>query len=272
MKCLVTGGKGFIGQYLLKKLDNENVGYFTYDLKDGEDILNEHHLARTMIEADIVFHLAAETGVPLSWIDPEYFYYVNVIGTAKVFRLARELKKKVIFASTGEVYVCNSPYAATKVAGEAIMDVELQKGANIVSLRILNPYGKGQPRNYVIPLFIRKALNNEDLTLHNGGKQRKDYIYTTDLADLFWLAKDFPSGSKLDAGTGETTSIKELAEIIIKVTSSKSKLTEAGVERPGEKDELKGDLTPFNKIGWQPRVPLEEGVKLVKEEYEKVSV
>jgi nucleoside-diphosphate-sugar epimerase len=269
MKVCVTGSHGFIGQYLVKKLKDEGVGVFEYDLKNNEDILNEHHLARTMIEADIVFHLAAETGVPLSWIDPEWFYYVNVVGTAKVFRLARELKKKVVFASTGETYTVNSPYAATKVAGEAIMNVEIFKGADIVSLRILNPYGVGQQRNYVIPLFIRKALENQDLVLHNGGKQRKDYIYNTDLADLFWLAKDFPTGSKLDAGTGETNSIKELAEMAIKVTGSKSKLIEMPSERVGELGELKGDLTPFYNIGWQPKVTLEQGMTLVKGEYEK---
>lgn len=238
---------------------------YRYDRVLGLDILDQHKLYNYIVNCDLVIHLAAETGIERSWLDPDYFYTNNVLGSAKVFKAAREMNKKVIYASTGEVKYSNSPYAASKAGVEEIIKAEQQKGLDIVTLRILNPYGPRQPNNYIIPRFFKLAMHNQPLTIHGTGEQRKDYIYVSDIAKAFWAAKELQGGTITDVGTGETKSIKEIAGDIISLTKSKSELNFITSPRVGERPLVEGDMSQLYNIGWKPQVQWLEGLKQVYE-------
>jgi UDP-glucose 4-epimerase len=219
----------------------------------------------------LVIHLAGATAVPISLQVPYEYYRINTEGAARVFRVASDYGKKVIHASTGEVYTCNSPYAASKVGAEAAMDAEIvSKDADIVSLRFLNPYGVGQPLSYVIPLFVRKAFKGEEFKIHGDGTQAKDYVYVTDLVKAIWTARKLPSGSKVDVGSGETASINDIVKTIEKLFHpQKLNYSHTGnVVRKGEVKSLDGDIKPLLELGWKPEVDLYEGIKKVKESLE----
>lgn len=266
MKLLLTGSEGFIGKAVQEAVEGEaKVGIYVYryDRSLGLNILDEHTLYNYMVNCDLVIHLAAETGIERSWLDPNYFYENNVLGSAKVFKAAREMNKKVIYASTGEVHLSNNPYAASKAGAEAAARAEQQKGLDIVTLRILNPYGERQPNNYIIPRFFRLAMNNDPLTIHGTGEQRKDYIHVSDIAKAFWAARELPGGTISDLGTGETQSVKEIAEEILKITGSKSDIVYIPTPRVGEKPATEGDMIQLYNIGWKPRITFKEGLRKV---------
>lgn len=262
MKCLTLGSEGFIGTEVQKCLIGKADEY-RYDRTLGLNILDEHSLYNYMINCDLVIHLAAETGIERSWLDPNFFYENNALGSAKVFKAAREMGKKVIYASTGEVHVSNNPYAASKAGVEAIAKCEQQKGLDIVILRILNPYGPRQPNNYIIPRFFRLAMEGKPLTIHGTGEQRKDYIYISDIANAFWAARELPGGTITDLGMGETHSIKEIAEEILKITNSKSEIIYVPTPRVGEKPATEGDMTQLYNIGWKPQTTFVDGLRKV---------
>lgn len=264
MRCLVTGNAGWIGKAVNKRLLDEGLETVPYDLVINRDILDTYQLYKQMIDVDMVFHLAGETGVSRSWFDPYIYYQNNTLGSAKVFRVARELNKKVIYASTGEVYVGNSPYAASKIGAEAAMRSELLKGADIVALRILNPYGVGQPESYIIPKFLKLAIEDKPITIHGDGEQRKDYLYITDIAEAFWSARELQAGTFADLGTGETKSIKEIANDVIKLTNSKSEVVFVPSPRTGEAQVLQKAPEHLFSIGWKPQVNWEEGLENVR--------
>lgn len=263
LKVLITGSEGFIGHALSRSLEKKAYVYH-YDRSLGLDILDYHRLYNYVINSDIIIHLAAETGIERSWLDPGYFYLNNVCGSATVFKVAREMGKKVIYASTGEVLVSNNPYAASKAGAEAASRSEQARGLDIVTLRILNPYGPRQPNNYIIPRFFSLAMQNLPLTIHGTGEQRKDYVYVDDIANAFWEARNLLAGTISDLGSGETKSIREIAEDIIKITKSKSKLTFVESPRTGERPRVEGDMTPLYKV-WKPKTTWEKGLEYVRE-------
>lgn len=262
LKVLLTGSEGFLGKAVQERLKDAAFVY-RYDRSLGHNILDQHDLYNYMVNSDLVIHLAAETGIERSWLDPNFFYENNVLGSAKVFKAAREMNKKVIYASTGEVHVSNNPYAASKAGAESAVKSEQQKGLEIVILRILNPYGPRQPNNYIIPRFFRLALANQPLTIHGTGEQRKDYIYVTDIAEAFWEARKLPAGTIGDLGMGETHSIKEIAEAIVKLTGSKSEIIYVPSPRVGEKPATEGNMEQLYSLGWKPLVSFIEGLRKV---------
>jgi len=269
MRVLITGSEGFIGQHLVRYLEQQGIRVIRYDLKLGLDIFDEWALYMAVRDCDLIVNLAGCTAVPVSYKVPFNYYRVNTEGAARVFRAASEYKKKVIHASTGEVYVGNSPYAASKIGAEAAADAEAMiNDAKIVCLRFLNPYGAGQPHSYVIPLFLRKALKGEPLTIHGEGQHAKDYIYVSDIAEAIWTARRLPFGLKVDVGSGKVTSINQIADVVEKVVAPQPvtrTYTDKG-KRIGEKEVLKGNVKPLLDLGWKPKISLEEGVKLVKED------
>lgn len=270
MVVLVTGSHGFIGKHLVSYLKRLGHYVIEYDLANGRDIFNDWALRLQMRDCDICVHLAGVTAVPISYKVPDIYYRVNTEGAARVFRAASDYGKKVIHASTGEVKTRNSPYAASKIGAEAAMDSEIiTNNADIVSLRFLNPYGVGQPLSYVIPLFIRKAIRGDVLTIQGDGNQSKDYVYVTDLVEAVWEARKLPSGTKVDVGTGKTSSINDIVCEIEKIVPLKKTYLK-DEKRKGEIDSLDGDIKALFDLGWKPKVSLEEGIKLVYEEVKNI--
>lgn len=264
MKCLVTGGDGFIGSRIVEKLNCES-----YDLKSSNDILDENNLRGALKDVDIVFHTAAKISVPESQEKPEEYRKVNVEGTKNIVKLS---DAKIIFSSSAAVYGeydrkvsenddlnPESNYAQNKIDGEQIVS-----GSNGISLRYFNVYGPGQSKEYagVISIFIQQALKNEDIIIYGDGNQERDFVYVDDVVDANIAAMNYSGNEKIfNIASGNSVKIKDLAEKIIELCNSKSKIL---YQKPRNGDIIYScaDVSKAeSELNWSAKIDLETGLK-----------
>ncbi|MCE8426045.1 MAG: SDR family oxidoreductase [Candidatus Methanoperedens sp.] len=303
MKCLVTGGAGFIGshiiEHLLKKghnvvcLDNldpcydieakkANISQFqteNFDFVEG-DIRNKELLEKLFIDIDYIFHEAALVSVVESMRDPIKTFEINTIGTANILKVAKDNNvKKVIIASSAAVYGDSpelpkkenmipspkSPYAISKLDCEYLARIYYHEyELKTTSLRYFNVYGPGQdptsPYAAAIPIFIKKALGNQDITIYGDGSQTRDFIFVKDLVQVNEIVMNKGDGCIINAANGSVISIIELAELIIELTGSNSKIIHQE-PRPGDIKHSLADINELMKTEFRPKFDLEKGLK-----------
>lgn len=282
MKALITGGAGFIGSHLcealLKKkwevdaVDNlstgsmENIKHLTRNRSFHlvvNDIMNEKVMERLIRRSDIIFHLAAAVGVKYIIDNPLKSIRTNVKGTEMVLELANALdKKKVILASTSEVYGKDRPgkstfketddsllgattitrwsYATTKALDEFLaLAYFREKKLPIVIIRFFNTCGPRQTGRYgmVIPRFIKQALLGKPLTVFGDGGQTRCFLYISDAIDAITRLTNEPLaiGEVFNVGNPESVSILKLARKIKRLTRSASKIEFVPYEKAYEK-------------------------------------
>jgi UDP-glucose 4-epimerase len=197
-KYIVTGGQGFIGSKIVKKVDARS-----YDLKSGQDVLDQGSFKAASAGCDGVFHCAAKISVPESVKQKDEYYKNNVLGTKLVAQVAEQNNQKIVFSSSAAVYgdtsaaitenfeFCpKSPYAENKIDGEEILK-KLKTPA--IALRYFNVYGPGQSDAYagVITAFIKKALKNEDIVIYGDGQQVRDFVFVDDVAEANIVAMNY---------------------------------------------------------------------------------
>lgn len=278
-KYIVTGGEGFIGGKIAVK-----TGAISYDLKSGLDILDKNKLNKAVTNVEGIFHCAAKISVPESFQLPEEYYRNNVEGTACVIESAKKIKSKIIFSSSAAVYgdtplrvnedsILNpkSPYAENKSDGEILLG---KSEYGNIALRYFNVYGPGQSAQYagVITSFILKALKNEDLLIYGDGNQVRDFVFVDDVvrANLAAMAYDTSSFQIFNIGTGVETTINTLANKIIELAKSSSKIKYMP-SRVGDIVYSQADVSKAkNLLGWEAQVSLDEGL-LETIEYYKAS-
>jgi UDP-glucose 4-epimerase len=314
-RVLVTGGAGFIGNNLVRRLlsigvsqivimDNQSSGMSVFLPNDaritfvGMDIdkMDKLNFVINQHEFDYVFHLAAHFANQNSVDHPFSDIQTNIVGTVSLLEILKFHKslKKFIYASsscvygtasdmTEDVYIYPSetPYSINKYTAE----LYTQYYAHLfhvptVSIRIFNTYGPyelaGKYRN-VIPNFIEKALNGEDLVITGTGKETRDFTFVEDLVELMLLAATSNSrdGEIFNGGTGSKTEILEMAEIIRENTESTSSL----VFKPARnwdkvKDRMSNTSRSAKGLGYKPKVGIREGlektIKWYKDNYDKV--
>ena len=268
MKYLVTGGEGFIGSKIVERLNCNS-----YDKKSGQDILNQEKLVKSLKDINTVFHTAAKISVPESQKKPEEYYDVNVKGTKNIVNLS---ESKIIFSSSAAVYGeydrkvveedklnPESNYAQNKVDGEELISAKKE-----ISLRYFNVYGPGQGAAGDIAIFIKKALNNEDLVITGNGDQERDFIYVDDVVDANIAAVSYSGSEKVfNIGSGQSIKLRDLAKLIIKLCNSESKII---LEKPRHGDLFYScaDITKAkNELNWMPKTDLETGLKKTIEFY-----
>lgn len=268
-KCLITGGEGFIGGRIREKL-----GGNSYDLKSGLDILDRQKLVENSKDALGIFHCAALISVPESFLKRDEYYRTNVEGTKSVIDVAKENNLKIVFSSSAAVYGeasgvvsedfkldPKSPYAENKRDGEELLRAH---SVPSVALRYFNVYGPGQSSAYagVITIFINKALRGEDLVIYGDGSQVRDFVFVDDVAEANISAMKYENSSFeiFNIGSGTETTIGNLAEMIIKLTDSKSKIIYLP-PRDGDIVYSRADVSKAKQVlGWEAKVPLEEGI------------
>jgi UDP-glucuronate decarboxylase len=298
-RILVTGGAGFLGSHLCKRLldeGNEVIcvdNFFTGDKKNIEALLSNpyfevirHDVTFPLyIEVDEIYNLACPASPPHYQFDPVQTTKTSVIGAINMLGLAKRCKAKILQASTSEVYgdpeVHPQPesykgsvsttgiracYDEGKRCAETLFfDYYRQHGVNIKVMRIFNTYGPNMNPydGRVVSNFIVQALKGEEITMYGDGSQTRSFCYVDDLIEgmiRLMNSRDGFTGPVNIGNPGEFTMI-ELAEKVIELTGSKSKIT----FQPLPQDDplqRQPDITLAKKeLGWEPRIGLEEGLK-----------
>lgn len=268
MKILLTGGAGFIGSHISKKLlennhrvlvlDNLSSGNAGNIPKNAEFIkgdITDQELWKKLPETDFIIHLAALVSVAESMNNPRKCQDTNVNSLFSLLEYALRVKtRKIIFASSAAVYgdsrqpsqsetdlpAPKSFYGLSKLNGEHILNI-FQKEHNIpfTGFRMFNVFGPGQSPDSdyasVIPCFIQCGKQNEPLQIHGDGEQKRDFVYVKQVAEYYAAALESEFTGICNIGSGQNTSVRELAETILEKlgTDTKSK-TVFTMARPGD--------------------------------------
>jgi UDP-glucose 4-epimerase len=298
MNFLVTGAAGFLGSALANRLaaDGHTVRGLD-DLSAGDparlspavlftrgDVNDRPKLWTLLQDVECVYHLAARVSVPESVLYPREYNAVNVGGTVSVMEAMRDAGvRRVVFASSGAVYGeqgaqplheaqrphPTSPYAVSKLSAEFyVHTIGVLWGLETVALRVFNAYGPGQPlpasHAPVIPRFLRQALSGASLVIHGDGAHTRDFIFLDDVVEALVSAATARSVDRLviNVGSGHETSIRDLARLAGELTGRRaepifSKADSGGVTRMCADLRLAAD-----KLSFQPRVSLSEGLRL----------
>jgi len=278
---LVTGGEGFIGS----RIANATNG-ISFDLKSHLDILNQEKIKIAATHAKGIFHCAAKISVSESVSIPDIYYKTNVEGTRSVLKAAELAGSKIVFSSSAAVYGeagsivseesnknPKSPYAQNKLDGENILKTS---SVPHIALRYFNVYGPGQSAEYagVITFFILNALKGNDVIIYGDGNQIRDFIFVDDVVTANIAAMNYKNKSfeVFNIAGGVETSIKTLAETIIFLTKSSSKIVYQ-VPRLGDIVYSQADVSRAKDIlQWQAKTSLEEGLQQTIKYYEKTNL
>ena len=276
MKILVTGGNGFIGKALCKKL-KEAHKVASYDLPDC-NILDHQFLELCISEVDLVVHCAAVADLNISLINQDMNFDVNIRATFDIARLCAEHKKKLVFISTCCVYgdsvstcsdtplhsvpMCREPYACSKVAGEYIL--RGTPGLDYVILRIGTVYGPGMREALFNYIALKKVLSGETIDIFGSGEQSRQYIYIDDLVDGISLAVD-----KFTEASMKTLNVCGLEKVSVlwtiqtaELLTGRTAIMRKAPARFG--DTLEEDISCAEThlvLGWWAKVKYFEGMK-----------
>jgi UDP-glucose 4-epimerase len=306
VKVLVTGGGGFIGSNLVRALaergddvrvlDNFSTGNRANlaDLADDVEVVEGELRSYERVHAatrgvEVVFHQGALPSVPRSVQDPLTTGAVNVEGTLNVLLAARdEGIRRVVFASSSSVYGNSdelprvetqnpdpiSPYGVSKLAAERYcVSFARVYPIETVALRYFNVFGPNQdPTSQyaaVVPRFVTAIAEERTVTVYGDGEQKRDFTFVSNIVEANLLAADADgvSGRVLNVATGRGTSVNELADTVGAVLG-KGVEREYDEERSGDVRDSWADVARAEELlGWQPRVELEAGLRIVADSF-----
>lgn len=305
-RIVVTGGAGFIGSHLTDRLlseghevtviDNLFTGSkenFTQHLDNPNfEFIRYDVINPLTIETDEIYHLACPASPIHYQYNPVKTIKTNVIGTMNMLGVAKRVKAKMLLASTSEVYGDpkehpqkesywghvnpigpRSCYDEGKRVAETLsMNYHEQSGVDVKIIRIFNTYG---PRmlfddGRVVSNFIVQALKGEDITIYGDGSQTRSFCFVDDLVTGMIAAMNKPNFvGPVNLGNPNEMSISDLAQLVIKMVGSKSKL----VKKPLPKDDpvrRKPDISfAQSELSWTPKVSLEEGLKKTIDDFKR---
>ena len=301
---LVTGADGFIGSHLTERLvaDGARVralclynprgswGWLdqvpagvqdALDVRLG-DIRDAGFVAEACRGVDVVLHLAALIAIPYSYVAPESFVSTNVVGTLNVLEaVRRHAVERLVVTSTSEVYGtpdqlpireehplrAQSPYAATKVAGDQLaLAYHRSFGVPVTILRPFNTYGPRQSARAVLPTILTQLIAGQTEIELGRTDTRRDMTFVSDTVDGFVRASHMPSvdGETIQLGTGTSVSIQELFDLAVRLTGQPASIRQDPRRlRPDASEVLVLQSSPDlarEKLGWEPSVSLEDGI------------
>jgi nucleoside-diphosphate-sugar epimerase len=302
---LVTGGAGFIGSHLVRRLLSEGIGVRVLDnfatglrsnlagiegldVIDG-DIRSLADVKRAVSDVSAVFHLAALPSVARSWKDPVSTLATNSHGTANLVEAAAANRiSAFIYSSSSSIYGDQkaerksedlapkpiSPYGYSKLLGEkiALAHARGADGMRVVALRYFNVFGPRQDPNSpyaaVIPLFISHALAGTTATIDGDGKQSRDFTYVDNVVDANICAlKSTASGIAMNVACGESHTLLELVDEI-SALNHRRLATDFGPPREGDIKHSLADISLATaEIGYRPRVGFQDGLRRAFDEY-----
>ncbi len=319
MKIFISGGAGFIGSHLAEKLLNQGHSVSVLDnLSTGklsnishvkgnpnfsftlDTILNRKVLEQHIRDCDQIYHLAAAVGVKYIIDNPLLSLQTNIIGTENVLEMANKYKRKVLVASTSEIYgksenvpfkeeddrllgsthISRWSYSSSKAIDEFLtLAYYREKKLPVVIVRCFNTVGPRQSGQYgmVIPKFVKNALLDHPITIFGDGKQSRCFADVEDVIDgmIKLMGEKKAEGQIFNIGSTEEITIEELANTIKKMTGSKSKIEMIKYDDAYEEgfEDMRRrvpDLTKINKmIGYKPKYKLKDILDRVIKHYEE---
>lgn len=296
MRCVVVGGGGFIGSHLCESLLAEGHDVTVFDRGESRnldrlkqkgailftgDFFNPEDVQRALVNQDIVFHLLSTTVPQISNEDPSYDVETNVIGTLKFLDLARKAQvKKIIFASSGgTVYGIpqeipikenhptdpTSSYGITKLIIEKYLYLYwVLHGLDYCILRIANAYGERQrptATQGVIPVFLERALRNNEIIVWGDGSVIRDYIFVTDVSKAFIKALTYLGELKVfNIGSGQGHSLGDVIHVIESVTGQALRVKYTNSRSFDVPISVLDISRAKNYLNWAPTISLFEGI------------
>ena len=295
MKYVVTGGAGFIGSHVTKKLvergdivtviDNMNTGKEKNlePVRDKinfvkGDILDIDLLEDMTKDTDGVFHQAALASVQDSFDEPDKYHNVNVNGTENILKLSKKYGFKVVYASSSSVYgnpiripIKESdeknpinPYAETKLKKEELAIKYSKMGVSVIGLRYFNVFGKGQSKEYagVLKLFLERIRDKLPPKINGDGMQFRDFVHVSDVVNANIMSMDSDITHEFfNVGTNTTITILDLAKTIIEYSGLNIEpIFGPALDGDVHKTSANIDLIK-KKIGWEPSIMLVDWIK-----------
>lgn len=298
LKIVITGGCGFIGSHLAEYWASQNAEIHVIDnLRSGDkanltgipnvthhfgSITDKELICKVIEGADYVFNFAALVSVPESVEKPMECIDINAKGLINLLEAAKKHNvKKLVHSSSAAVYGDDaelpnrislrpnpkSPYGITKLDGEYYCNFYRGEfGVNAVSLRYFNVFGPRQnPKSQyaaAVPIFISKAIANEEITIYGDGEQTRDFIFVKDIVKANVLAATTPEAKGVyNVANGKTLTINNLAKKIIEITNSESKI----VYKPERAGDIKYSLAAIDEtideLGFTPSENLDNELK-----------
>ena len=298
-KILITGGSGFLGSHLCEKLLNDGSevlcldNFYTGSKKNISHLLDNknfelirHDVCLPIyLEVDEIYNLACPASPVHYQFDPVQTTKTSVHGAINILGLAKRLNAKVFQASTSEVYGdpnihpqtenywgnvnpigLRSCYDEGKRCAETLFfDYHRQHKLNIKVARIFNTYG---PRMHpddgrVVSNFIVQALTSEDITIYGDGSQTRSFCYVDDLIDAFIMLMSTEKGftGPINLGNPNEFTMIELADLVIELTKSKSKIVFKKLPDDDPKQRKPDISFAKEKLNWEPKIELREGLK-----------
>ncbi len=298
-RILVTGGAGFLGSHLCERLLNEGNdvlcldNFFTGTRDNILHLMDDHHfelirhdvVQPLVVEVDEIYNLACPASPIHYQYNPIKTTKTSVMGAINMLGLAKRVKARIMQASTSEVYGDpqvhpqsesywgnvnpigpRSCYDEGKRCAETLFfDYHREHGIPIKVARIFNTYG---PRMHpadgrVVSNFIIQALKGEDITLYGDGSQTRSFCYVDEMVDGFIRLMASPEDftGPVNLGNPDEFTIRELAEKVVEMTGSKSKLVCKPLPADDPKQRQPDITLAKRKLGWEPKIKLEEGLK-----------
>ena len=293
MNYVITGGAGFIGSHLarallekghsVKIIDNLSTG--TKSNLEGIldkvsfhdiDVLDYQSLEKVLQGNQGIFHLAALTSVPESYLKQKEYHDVNVFGTENIFQIAKKFHIKTVFASSSSVYGNTkniptpesdkknpiNPYGITKLESENLA-VQYSKHCNIVGLRYYNVYGQDMITGTgVITQFYQSIQGQKPPVIDGDGSQLRDFIYIDDVVRATISSMEKNTGSTfINIGSGTATSILQLANMFIKYSGLDIKPVFTN-EKAGNVKASQADVSLAKRLlDWRPQTKLEDWIE-----------
>ncbi|MBU4376235.1 MAG: NAD-dependent epimerase/dehydratase family protein [Candidatus Omnitrophica bacterium] len=303
MKAIVTGGAGFIGSHLVRRLlkegwdvlvlDNLSSGYRENIPEGAEfrlvDLSEEDGVSQLPVDGvDVIFHLASHVGNDLSFDRPVYSLKSNILSTMFLLQWAVRYKvPQIVFASSVNVYGeitslpvtekhptdAISPYAVGKLASESLCRIYEKFGVRSTCLRLFNVYGPGQDLNNMMQgmasIYMAYVARKEPVLVKGSLERFRDLVFIEDAVDAFYRCLNPKAyGKTYNVCTGRKTYVRNLLSLIIKSFGHDPEEYPIVNGAPTRQDQFGfyGDLSLIKRdLGWEPRVTLEQGIDRMAE-------
>lgn len=269
---LLTGSKGFVGSYTVKKLIKKDIKFIEFD-KDITVFDNFNEYKNYGISR--VLHIAGKTVVPESWEVPAKYYYNNTYGTLNILEFCRERKIPLTYVSAyiygipDKIPITektkpnpNNPYAHSKHMAEQLCEFYSSVFDMTVTItRLFNVYGKGQSENFIIPFIVNQVLHTDIIAVKDL-KPKRDYVYIDDvvnaLISTFTYNKKF---SVFNVASGKTHSVKEIIDISQNIAGTNKEIRCENVVRKNEIDNIEVDIShTIKELDWYPTTNIKQGL------------